>query len=74
LWRGCEAFGVAPQAAAVQFPTLHPAIAATIVGARSPDEIAQILAWRKQTAPPALWTALKKDGFIAADAPTGPAA
>jgi D-threo-aldose 1-dehydrogenase len=69
LWRACEVFGVAPQAAAVQFPAFHPAVAATIVGARSPDEIAQILAWRKQTVPPALWTALKKDGFIAADAP-----
>jgi D-threo-aldose 1-dehydrogenase len=69
LWRACEAFGVAPQAAALQFPSFHPAVAATIIGARSPDEIAQILEWRRQTVPPALWTALKKDGFIAADAP-----
>jgi len=70
LWRACEVFGVAPQAAALQFPAFHPAVAATIVGARSPNEIAQILEWRRQTVPPALWTALKKDGFIVAAAPT----
>jgi D-threo-aldose 1-dehydrogenase len=71
LWRACEAFGVAPQAAALQFPAFHPAVAARIVGARNPEEIAQILEWRRQTVPPALWTALKKDGFIAVDAPIG---
>jgi len=72
LWRACEAFAVPPQAAALQFPSFHPAVAATVVGARSPDEVAQILQWRRQAIPTALWTALKKDGFIAADAPTAP--
>jgi D-threo-aldose 1-dehydrogenase len=74
LWRACEAFGVAPQAAALQFPAFHPAVAATIVGAKSPGEVTQILEWRKTVVPAALWTALKKDGFIAGDAPTAPAA
>ena len=69
LWRTCAAFGVAPQAAAVQFPAFHPVVAATIVGAKSPDEIAHIMAWRKVPIPAALWTALKKDGFIATGAP-----
>ncbi len=73
LWRLCEAFDAAPQAAALQFPSFHPAVAAVIVGARSPDEVAQILEWRRQAIPAALWTALKKDGLIAADAPTAPA-
>jgi hypothetical protein len=27
------------------------------------------MAWRRATIPAALWTALKKDGFIARDAP-----
>lgn len=70
LWRACEDCGVALQAAALQFPTCHPAVAATIVGARHPDEIAQILAWRSAPIPAALWTSLKKDGFIVGDAPT----
>lgn len=69
LWRTCAAFGVAPQAAALQFPACHPVVASTIVGAKSPDEIAQIIAWRRELVPATLWTALKKDGFIAPDAP-----
>jgi len=69
LWQTCAAFGVAPQAAAVQFPAFHSVVAATIVGAKSADEIAQIMAWRREPIPAALWTALKKDGFIATDAP-----
>jgi D-threo-aldose 1-dehydrogenase len=69
LWQTCAAFGVAPQAAALQFPACHPVVASTIVGAKSPDEIAQIMAWRRASIPAALWTALKKDGFIAPDAP-----
>jgi len=69
LWRTCAAFGISPQAAALQFPAFHPAVASTIVGAKSPDEIAQIMAWRLASIPAALWTALKKDGFIAPGAP-----
>lgn len=69
LWETCEKFGVSPQAAALQFPAAHPAVASTIVGARSPDEVADILRWRTEPVPADLWTALKKDGFIAADAP-----
>jgi len=70
LWRVCEDFGVAPQAAALQFPGLHPAVASTLVGAKSAGEVAQLVAWRSESVPAALWTALKKDGFIAPDAPT----
>jgi D-threo-aldose 1-dehydrogenase len=69
LWRTCAAFDVAPQAVALQFPACHPVVASTIVGAKSPDEIAQIMAWRREPIPATLWTALKKDGFIAPDAP-----
>jgi len=69
LWRTCAAFGISPQAAALQFPAFHPTVASTIVGAKSPDEIAQIMAWRLASIPAALWTALKKDGFIAPGAP-----
>lgn len=70
LWGVCEAFDVPPQAAAVQFPAFHPATIATIVGAKHPDEVAQVLQWRRMPVPAALWTRLKKDGFIVGDAPT----
>lgn len=70
LWRVCEVSGVPPQAAALQFPSFHPVVASTVVGAKHPDEIAQILQWRDVTVPAALWTTLKKDGFIVGDAPT----
>jgi D-threo-aldose 1-dehydrogenase len=70
LWRVCEAFGVAPQAAALQFPAFHPVVASTVVGAKSAGEVAQLVAWRSESIPAALWTALKKDGFIAPNAPT----
>jgi D-threo-aldose 1-dehydrogenase len=69
LWALCESCGVPPQAVALQFPAAHPVVASTVVGARSPEEIAQALVWRKAAIPGALWTALKKDGFIAVDAP-----
>ncbi len=69
VWTLCESFGVAPQSVALQFPAAHPVVASTVVGARSPEEIAQVTQWRKMSVPGALWTALKNDGFIAADAP-----
>jgi D-threo-aldose 1-dehydrogenase len=70
VWRLCESFGVAPQAAAVQFSAFHPVVASTVVGAKSAAEVSQILGWRSAPIPADLWTALKKDGFIAGDAPT----
>ena len=70
LWNACEEFDAESQAAALQFPALHPAIMSTVVGAKHPDEIAQVLMWRRASVPAALWTRLKKDGFIAGNAPT----
>ena len=69
LWERCTSFAVAPQAVALQFPAAHSVVISTIVGARTNEEIAQVLRWRKTRVPPALWTALKKDGFIAGNAP-----
>lgn len=69
LWALCESYGVAPQAVALRFPAAHPVVASTVVGARSPDEIAQVMRWRQVAIPGGLWTALKMAGFIAPDAP-----
>lgn len=70
LWALCASFGVEPQAAAVQFPAAHPVVAHVVVGARSAAEIADIARWRAATLPKDLWTALKRQGLIAAEAPT----
>lgn len=72
LWRLCEELGVAPQSAALQFPLAHPAVAAVIVGARSPAEVADLARWRCASLPGELWRRLKLDGFIAEGAPVGP--
>lgn len=70
IWRVCAEHGVAPQAAALAFPALHPAVSTVIVGMRSAAEVAEIAAWRSQPIPPALWDDLKRGGFIDASAPT----
>jgi D-threo-aldose 1-dehydrogenase len=69
LWDICARHGVAPQAAALQFPAAHPAVATVLVGARSPEEIAEISAWRGMNIPAGLWRELKEVGFIADTAP-----
>ncbi|MES1201072.1 MAG: aldo/keto reductase [Pseudomonadota bacterium] len=70
LWAVCAEHGVAPQAAALQFPAMHPAVASVVLGARSVAEIAAQKAWRGTAIPDALWDDLKRRGFIAPDAPT----
>jgi len=72
LWQMCEALGVAPQAAALQFPLGHPAVAAVVVGARSPAEVADLTIWRDAVLPAQLWHMLRQEGFLAAGVPTGP--
>ncbi len=69
LWQLCESFGVAPQAAALQFPLRHPAVTAILVGARSSTEVADAVVWRSTVLPPQLWLVLQQEGFIAPGAP-----
>lgn len=72
LWRLCEGLGAAPQSAALQFPLSHPAVAAIIVGARSPAEVADLARWHCADLPDELWRNLKHDGYIADGAPVDP--
>jgi len=44
-------YGVALQAAALQFPLAHPAITSIVTGFRKPDEVEQAAAWLRQTIP-----------------------
>lgn len=65
----CRAHGVTLQAAALQFPLAHPAVVSVIPGGARPSEVTQNIASIQAPIPPALWSDLKTDGLIDADAP-----
>jgi D-threo-aldose 1-dehydrogenase len=65
----CAGFGVPLAAAALQFPLAHPAVVSCVVGARSIEQLQKNIAWLDTPLPPELWTALQRDGLIAAAAP-----
>jgi D-threo-aldose 1-dehydrogenase len=66
----CERHGVPLKAAALQLPTAHPVIAATLTGARSRAEVEENVALFDLPIPASLWAELKAAGLLAADAPT----
>src|SRR5207249_3668110 len=65
----CRQYGVPLLAAALQFPLAHPAVAAVVVGARSPRDITDAAGWMEHEIPTALWSALEGSGLIAVGAP-----
>jgi D-threo-aldose 1-dehydrogenase len=67
--RVCDAHKVPLAAAALHFPLGHPVVASTIPGPRNPEELDQILAWWNTGIPTALWSDLRAEKLIAADAP-----
>jgi D-threo-aldose 1-dehydrogenase len=66
----CDRHGVPLKAAALQLPTAHPVIAATLTGARSRAEVEENVALFDLLIPAGLWAELKDEGLLAADAPT----
>lgn len=54
----CEAQGVPLRAAAIQFAARHPAVAAVLVGVRTPDEVDDAIAMAAHPVPAALWDRL----------------
>jgi len=58
----CERHGVQLGAAALQFGAVHLAVASVLVGARSPSEVAQALAWFRLPIPGELWEELRGAG------------
>jgi len=69
-WRAvCERFGVPPLAAAVQFPLGHPAVAAVVVGARAPEEVAGSVELFAHPIPEGFWVAVKSVGLLPASVP-----
>ncbi|MEM0906042.1 MAG: aldo/keto reductase [Pseudomonadota bacterium] len=61
--------GVSLRAAALQFPLAHPAVAAVIPGARTPEEAGDNLARLQEPVPGELWRDLQAKGLLRADAP-----
>ena len=66
----CARHDVAVQAAALQFPLAHPAVATVVTGVRSPGEIRQNDAWSRVAIPVGLWDDLRAAGLLSHDAPT----
>jgi D-threo-aldose 1-dehydrogenase len=66
----CQRHEAPLPAAALQFTAAHSAITSVVIGARSAQEVDDILAWSRTPIPEALWVALRKAQFIPEDAPT----
>ena len=58
------------KAAALQFPLAHPAVAAVIPGARSPEEVDENVAMAEFEIPSDFWAELRLEGLIPDKAPT----
>ena len=66
----CKRFNTPLPAAALQFLLSHPVVAAIIPGALAPEHVQSNIALLQQAIPMELWTTLKSEGLIVAEAPT----
>lgn len=66
----CAAHGVSLRAAALQFPTYHPAVTTVLTGARSAAEIGENSALFAEAIPREVWAELRSRSLIAAAAVT----
>ena len=65
----CAKFGVPCQAAALQFPLAHPAIATVLPGARSPAEVEANMRYAMHPISDEFWRALKDAGLLGPNVP-----
>ncbi|BCP55916.1 oxidoreductase [Kaistia sp. 32K] len=65
----CEAHGVTLADAALKFPLGHPAVASLVMGSVSAEETKRNRAAFDRPVPASLWTDLKAEGLLRADAP-----
>ncbi len=70
LKAACDRHGVDLRAAALQFVLAHPVVATVVPGARTVAEVEQNADLIRADIPAALWSDLKAEGLIPADAPT----
>jgi D-threo-aldose 1-dehydrogenase len=69
LSAACAEFDVPLEAAALQFPLAHPAVASVLAGMRSPTQVGANVAWLCHPIPRPFWLALHERGLIHAAAP-----
>lgn len=67
----CRAHGVKLIEAALQFPFFHPAVASVIPGGQSVEQVENNRRMLDVEIPPEFWAALKREGLLREDAPTG---
>jgi D-threo-aldose 1-dehydrogenase len=67
--RVCQAHGVALPAAAIAFTAAHPAVACVVLGAVTPQEVDAQVALSAAAIPAALWSDLRAEKLLRADAP-----
>ncbi len=72
LFDFCVAQGVSIQAAALQFPLLHPAILCVVSGMATADRVEQARLWAGEAIPPSFWLEMKSAGLLHPDAPVTP--
>lgn len=65
----CDSHNVPLSAAALQFSLAHPAIVSAIVGMASPSEVAQNVTAFTLSIPAGLWSDLRTENLLPADAP-----
>ena len=66
----CAEHGVALPAAALQFPLAHPSVITIIPGGRTAGEVRQGVEMMTAPIPDGLWSDLRAEGLLRADAPT----
>ena len=66
----CRRHGVELGAAAMQFPLFHPALCSVIPGALSVTEVKQNVTRMSATIPVELWSELRRERLLDANAPT----
>ena len=69
LFDFCDEHGVPAQAAALQFPLLHPAVVSVVSGMSSADRVRQTAAWADVRIPVAFWHAMKQANLLHPAAP-----
>jgi D-threo-aldose 1-dehydrogenase len=60
----CERYGVTLPEAAIRFPLRHPAVVSVVVGAESPQQVAETVDRYLHDVPGALWEELVRTGFL----------
>ena len=65
----CDRYNTPLKAAAIQFGLMHPSVASTIPGPRSPEEIKDNIDMASISIPGDLWKELKRENLIHADCP-----